>query len=189
MTHGRRAPAEAANFARLVAACTSWAAIGTLAGCGHNEPAGGPQRGAPSAAPSVQAVPVDHLAADELLEGPSQAFGLTLPRGMRIDGAFADVTYASGRLPMRALVGYVRSHVEGGALRQSDAAATFEHVRVPGHPARELRVHAELVPVGVSLEVRDTTPPPAPNLPDDSARWRQVGLTPNGRLADPTHLD
>jgi len=37
--------------------------------------------------------------------------------------------------------------------------------------------------------IRDTTPPKGPPLPDENARWKQVGLTPSGRLVDPTHLD
>ena len=52
--------------------------------------------GAASAQPTASAVPVDHLATGELLEGSAKAFGLVLPRGVRIDAAFSDVVYASG---------------------------------------------------------------------------------------------
>jgi hypothetical protein len=41
----------------------------------------------------------------------------------------------------------------------------------------------------VTLDVRDITPLPVPDLPNETARWRQVGLTPDGKLADPTHLE
>ena len=53
----------------------------------------------PSASASASAVPVDHLANGELLEGTAQAFGLKIPRVMHIDAAFGDVVYASGQVP------------------------------------------------------------------------------------------
>ena len=38
------------------------------------------------------------------------------------------------------------------------------------------------------IEVRDVTPTKAPELPDEAARWRAAGLTPEGRVLDPTKL-
>jgi hypothetical protein len=68
-------------------------------------------------------------------------------------------------------------------------AATFEHAKVPGHPGVELLVRILAAADGSSVEIRDSTPPAAPSLPDEQSRWRQVGLTPQGRLADPSHLE
>jgi hypothetical protein len=28
-----------------------------------------------------------------------------------------------------------------------------------------------------------------PDLPNETERWKAVGLTPNGKVLDPTHLD
>ncbi len=37
--------------------------------------------------------------------------------------------------------------------------------------------------------VNDTTPPPfVPNLTDDQ-RWKKAGMTPNGQLLDPKHVE
>jgi len=142
-----------------------------------------------SSAPAAPATPVDHLAPGELLEGPQQAFGLKLPRDLRVEGVFVDVVYATGPATVHPLVQYFRARLTGGGVREGATSATFDHVRVPGQPSVELLVRVAEAPGGARVEVRDVTPRPAPKLPDEAARWRQVGLTPDGRLADPTHLE
>jgi hypothetical protein len=142
-----------------------------------------------SVPPPVESVPVDHLAPDELVEGPAKAFGLKLPRGMLVKAAYADVVYAQGPVALRPLVHYFRSRLRDGGLREGEAAATFDHVHVPGSPGLELSVRVESLPGGARVVMRDTTPPLLPLLPDDDARKRAVGLTPEGRLLDPTHLE
>jgi len=143
----------------------------------------------------ASAKPVDHLAPNELLEGDAKAFGLTLPRGVRIDQSFADVAYASGRVDTHAAVQYVRTHVREGKMIEPSFAApdktTFDHVRVPAMPDKQLVVAVRPASgaVGVTqFEIRDVTPAKAPELPDEAARWRNAGLAPNGRVLDPTHL-
>ena len=69
------------------------------------------------------------------------------------------------------------------------SAASFEHVSAPARPDRSLRVHITSATVGTHVEIRDVTPPPAPDLPDETARWRRVGALPNGAVADPAHLE
>ncbi len=142
-----------------------------------------------TAAPIPGSVPVDHLANGELLEGTEQAFGMNLPRGVHVDEAFADTVYASGMVPLHALAQYLEARLQGGDLREGEAAATFERTQLPGRPGRDLLVRMSKAGQTVHLEIHDTTPPPLPNLPDEKARWRAVGLTPDGHLADPTHLD
>jgi hypothetical protein len=161
------------------------AALVAATGCHRASTSDAPP--ASSATPVV--VPADHLAPGELVPGNEQAFGLTLPRGFHVDGAFADAVFATGYGDVAPVARYFRNRLQDGDLRQGAASATFEHVHAPSDPGRELHVHLETVALKVRIEVRDTTPPPAPVLPDEKARWRQVGLTPDGRLADPTHLD
>ena len=151
--------------------------------------------GAASAQPTASAVPVDHLATGELLEGSAKAFGLVLPRGVRIDAAFSDVVYASGPVDDEATVKYVRARVREGKLVRPDFAGdgrtTFDHVKIPAMPDREfvVRVGPAVGAVAATkLEIRDVTETKAPSLPDDGARWRNAGLTPTGAVADPTHL-
>jgi hypothetical protein len=133
--------------------------------------------------------PVDHLAPGELVEGTEQAFGLTLPRDLVITGNFVPVVYASGRLAVHPVVQYLRARLEGGDLHEGQASATFEHVAVRGKPGVELTVHVNASVAGVRVEMRNTTPVPAPPMANDAERLKHVGLTPTGRFLDPTHLD
>jgi len=144
---------------------------------------------------SVSAKPVDHLAPKELLEGDAKAFGIVLPRGVRVDQSFADVVYASGPVETQAAVQYVHARVREGKMIQPDFAGdgktTFDHVKVPAMPDKELVVTVRPAKGAVNstqFEVRDVTPTKAPNLPDEAARWRNAGLTPEGRVLDPTKL-
>jgi hypothetical protein len=166
-------------------------------GCRRSEPAVDSREQAPAVAEAtsaaeVEAPPVDHLAPGELVEGTQQAFGVTLPREVVVDESFVDAVYASGPATLDALVPYFRSRLEGGTAHQGPTTATFEHTRARGKADRaavDVLVRVTSAPGGARVEIRNTTPPPAPVLPDQAARWRQVGLTPEGRIADPSHLD
>jgi hypothetical protein len=164
-------------------------ALALAGACHKEEPRAEVAEPAPPPPPSASATPADHLAADELVEGDKKAFGLTLPRDVHVDGAFVDLVLASAHLPVHPLVKYFRARLAEGSLREGDEAATFEHVHVPGAPGPEYSVRIWLSGSFTRIELRDTTPRPVPNLPNDAARWRQAGLTPQGRPLDPTHLE
>jgi len=138
---------------------------------------------------ATAAAPADHLAPGELVEGSNQAFGVVLPRVLEVKGAFVDVVYAAGRASVHALAQYFRSRLQDGSFREGAEAATFEHVNVRGKPGLELLVRIIRARDGANVEIRNSTPPVVPSLPDEAARWKQVGLTPHGRLADPTHME
>lgn len=129
------------------------------------------------------------MAPDELIEGTERAFGLLLPRDVHVESAFAQVLYANSEVGVHPLTKYFRTRVEGGAFDEDDTSATFTHVRIRASPGREFRIHIGRAPQGARVEIRDSTPPPAPDLPDEAARWRNVGLTPQGRLIPPTPVN
>jgi hypothetical protein len=159
------------------------------AGC-HRAPDDTPlDRAAPAASRALEAPPLDHLAPGELLEGTVEAFGLRLPRDVAVEGAFTDQVIASGPVRLHPFVQYLRARLQGGDLREGEMSATFDDVRVVAKPGPTLRIHLGVAPEGVRIELRDKTPPVVAPLADEGARWRRVGLTPNGRLADPTHLE
>ena len=161
--------------------------VATLAACGRSEA----ESQAPASAPSTAAppAPTDHLAPGELLEGPATAFGMHLPRGLSVNGAVRDLVVASGPLQVHPVVDYFKARLRGGDLREGETSATFDHVTVNAQPGPELRLHIGVSPEGVRVEIRDETVPAVPPLADEGARWRRVGLTPDGHLADPTHLE
>jgi hypothetical protein len=169
------------------------ALLALAAGCRRPAPGDvseGPTGATAASTPAASvATPADHLAPGELLEGSEQAFGIVLPRDLRVKGRFVDVVYTTGRPSVHALTQYFRARLQDGSLREGAQAATFEHVRVSGKPGLELFVHVAAARDGTNVEIRNATPPPASPLPDEPARWKEVGLTPHGRIADPTHLD
>jgi hypothetical protein len=134
-------------------------------------------------------LPGDHLATGELLEGTEHAYGLTLPRGVKVDETFGDVAYASGPVALHPLVDYFRARLHDGDLREGEGSATFTHVTAPGKPEPLLTIHVATSRDVVRIEIRDETPPVLAPLPDDPSRYKRAGLTPSGRILDPTHLD
>jgi hypothetical protein len=64
-------------------------------------------------------------------------------------------------------------------------------VKIPTSPDKDFTIIVRPMAEGVGMtkmELRDTTEPTAPALPDDNARWKNAGLGPNGKILDPTHL-
>jgi hypothetical protein len=134
--------------------------------------------------------PLDHLAPGELVEGSQKAFGLALPRDMTLTQSFVDLVSATGPVSVHALVQYLSTRLEGGSLREGAETATFEHVSARGDHSFELRIKVSSMFGGSRLEVYKVQRPPATaNPPDEEARWRQVGLTPQGKVIDPAHFE
>src|SRR5262249_1998394 len=153
-------------------------AVGALLGCRkkHEE------------APAPPA-PVDHLAPGELAEGTLKAYGLTLPIGVIIVARNPDHIIAHGAVGREALSNYVRARVRDGNATVGAARTDFSRVRVPTDAQRlldilvydNLRGFTEIV-------VKDVTPPVLPQYKSDEERLRAAGLTPNGQIADPKHM-
>jgi hypothetical protein len=141
-------------------------------------------------APSPSQLPADHLAPDELVEGTEKAFGVALPRGVTIEHRYVDTVELSGTMSVHALVKYFHARLQGGSLREGSDVATFEHVIQPGAVDREILVHIEAGRLGTTrIDLTSFLHEHAPPLPDEEARWRSVGLTKDGKLLDPTHLE
>src|SRR4051812_28688300 len=142
--------------------------------------------GGPPLAQSARPHPVDRLAPDELAAGNAEVWGFAIPRDMRVEHRYQQVTHIIGSVPPDALANYVRervtvSHVEIGAAR-----TIFPNARIKGGAADrvyELDVIPE--PGLTRLVIRDLTPPKVEPGLTDAERWRQAGLTPEGRPLDP----
>ncbi|MES1176713.1 MAG: hypothetical protein ABUL62_20485 [Myxococcales bacterium] len=130
--------------------------------------------------------PVDRLAPDELAAGNAEVWGFAVPREMQVEHRYQEVTHIIGNVKPDALANYVRdrvvvSHVEIGAAR-----TIFPNARIKGGAADrvyELDVIPE--PGLTRLVIRDMTPPKVEPGLSDADRWRQAGLTPEGRPLDP----
>jgi hypothetical protein len=157
--------------------------VALLAGCDKKDP---PPASTESTAP---ASPVDHLAPGEVPEGKDKAFALVLPRGVTVEHSFVDVIFARGTVPAELLANYVRTRVQDGKVTVGAGRTVFDQVKVPSDPKRLLHIRIDPAAdgIGARIEVRDVTPPPPDNLPDEESRWRSAGLKPNGEQLDPKH--
>lgn len=168
----------------------AFVALAALAAC-HRDDDPHDQAPAPTAAPSL--APVDHLAPGELLEGKEGAFGVMLPRGMTIERQFVDVAYAYGEPSEAAVAKYFSTRVQGGKVTTGDGAATFDGVHTAAAPDTPLRIEVAvandgpLAGRGSKVTIRNVTAPKQPDLPTEADRWKAAGLTPDGKLLDPTH--
>lgn len=145
----------------------------------------------PSASVDAMApLPHDHLAPGELLPGTETAFGLTLPRGSRIESTFPQQIIAACDAKPADVANYVRRHVSMGAVKVGAAATMWDGAQVAARPGRELTIKVEEGPTGVGTRItlRDVTPPPFDPSLTEEQRWRQAGVAPGGKLVDPTHL-
>ncbi|HET7543005.1 MAG TPA: hypothetical protein VFK05_24195 [Polyangiaceae bacterium] len=141
-----------------------------------------------SALTSNQALrkPVDRLAPDELAAGNAEVWGFAVPREMQVEHRYKEATHLIGPVKPDALANYVRervvvSHVEIGAAR-----TIFPDARIKGGAVDHV-YELEVIPEpGITrLIIRDTTPPKVVPGLTDAERWRQAGLTPEGRPLDP----
>jgi hypothetical protein len=135
---------------------------------------------------SAVAKPVDRLAPDELAAGNALVWGFAVPRDMQIEHQYVQEAAMIGPVQPDALANYVRdrvvvSHVEIGAGR-----TIFPNARLKGGaPDRLYELDVVPQPGATRLVIRDITPlKVVPGL-TDAERWKQAGLTPQGRPLDP----
>jgi hypothetical protein len=137
----------------------------------------------------MASTPLDHLAPGELVEGTERAFGIALPRDMHVTQSFVYLVSATGPVSVEALSRYLSARLVGGTLREGKEAATFEHVAARGKPEPELLVKITSTFGGARLDIEKVTHQQVRLLPDEESRWRQVGLTPQGKVIDPSHAE
>ncbi len=137
--------------------------------------------------------PVDHLAPDEVVEGNERAFGLPLPRDSKVEARFAASVHVTSVLAPEKLANFVRARVKGGAITAGGAATKMDDVTAVADPARVLSIEVRETrghPLAKSeMIVRDTTPPPFDPTLSEEERWKRAGLTPSGKVLDPSRLE
>jgi hypothetical protein len=130
--------------------------------------------------------PLDRLAPGELAPGKGDAFGLVLPRRLRVDGKFAREVHASGRVAPEDLANYIRKRVTVKHVELGTARTVFPQARInTGNPGHVYRIEVVAGRAGTTrLVVRDITRPAAPQGLSEEERWRRAGLGPDGRPLD-----
>lgn len=144
---------------------------------------------APPPARSVEEpAPVDRVLPDELAEGTHDAFGLRLPRVMRVEGRFDDVVLASAPAPADAVANYVRQRVTAEQVITGPQKTLFARATVKGSTGPKVSIAVISLPNRTEMEVRSATPKPTRPNETPEQRWRALGLNPDGTLLDPAQL-
>ena len=158
-------------------------------GCGRD-----PEPTSPAPAPdrlAASSAPVDRLAPDELGASKETAHGLALPRGMRLATRSGRAVHAVGKLPAPKVEQYLRRHVRAASVELVGSKTIFHKAKFSGaEPDRSYEVELERLGYGRSkIVVRDTTKEKAEPGLTEAERWRQAGLTPDGKPLDPNALE
>ncbi len=137
--------------------------------------------------------PKDHLAPGEIPEGTEKAFALPLPRASEVYMRFPESVHVRSSLGPEPISNFVRARVKSGRVLVGATMTTFEDVIVPAEPKRhitvEIRRGGPQSDTRSEMVVKDVTPPPPPDPNESEAdRRRKAGLTPEGKLLDPNHM-
>ena len=129
--------------------------------------------------PAPSAVPVDHLAPGELVEGLDKAFGVPLPREVHVEWSHPGSVRALGPVSVHALVKYFRTRVAEAHRNEGDTFAELDDVRLGGNPGRVFRIRmTELPPRGTLLELDDVGRILDPNFdPNANSATNNDGIT------------
>ena len=167
-------------------------ALWLAASAGGCEGGGDTGSEAPAQRPvAPSAAPVDRLAPDELGASKHSAHGLALPRGMRLATRSGNSIHAVGKLPAPKVEQYLRQHVRAASIELVGSKTIFHQAKFSGaEPGRSYEVELERLGYGRSkIVVRDTTKEKAEPGLSEEERWRQAGLTPDGKLLNPSALE
>lgn len=152
----------------------------------------------------VPAAPVDHLTPGDQPLGKEKAFTLPLPLAASVASRFGDTVHVVSPLTPEELTAFVRIHTREAPQKKAKAApamvadagaksAQLDDVVAVEDKSRHLYI--SIRPAGLvdgnrsEMFVRDGTPPPAEPGLTEAERWKRAGLTPDGKLLDPKHME
>lgn len=139
------------------------------------------------APPPPERAKTDRLAPMELVEGAEKAYGLSMPRELKISFRFPKAIHAEGAASGEAVANFIRARVKDGEIRVGASETLFDGVRVPADPGRVLRVRVSSERGSCKVVVEDATPPEVKGTTEE--RMRNVGLTPDGKLIDDKRIE
>jgi hypothetical protein len=142
----------------------------------------------PQAAAAPAPASPDELRPGELAEGKERAFGLPLPRHMRISARFPDAIFAIGAISPEHVANYVRERVVADGVETGPAKTVFTKAKLKaGDDKTVMRIEVAQRGADTELVVRDQTPQPIKaGTPEE--RMREHGMTLDGKLIDPKRL-
>lgn len=145
----------------------------------------------PAPAPSSTAAP-DQLNG-EIPEGRERAYTLPLPLHSEIRARFKDSVHVGVGYSREDVANFIRARVKDGKTTSGAALTRFDNVVVTKDPTKHLTIEVMPAPMTSNfrsqLIISDVTPVPEPPGMTDADRWKQLGLTPEGKPLDPNRLE
>lgn len=131
----------------------------------------------------------DRLPPQERLSETATAFGLSLPKGMRLTRQFNDSAYFMGRVELTRVVEHLKPHLEAQRMEVKPGYTAFENARLKGDTSeKRLRVGVSAEGAGTQVFVQNVTPPPSPRGVSEAEMWRRAGRNPDGTPLDQNQL-
>ncbi len=130
----------------------------------------------------------DRLPPGKLLEGETVVFGLRLPRGFAVTETYGSTTIAVGQANPDDVAEYLRARVQAKHVELGQGKLTFPDCTVLAskHP---LRIEVAGQSFTTKLFLRDLSRPVAKEQKSSTERWREVGLSPDGKLLNEHELE
>jgi len=140
--------------------------------------------------PLEQAAPApDRLSGEEGLPEAETAFGLPLPRGLRLTQAFNDSAYFAGRLPPAAVVEHLGKQLVSSHLELMGTRSVFARAQIKGDADKRLfRIEVSEISSGSRLYIQNITPAPVPPGLSPEEMWKLAGRGPDGKPIDENQL-
>jgi len=149
--------------------------MGATAGCAEEEE---PKTLLPMV---LRPTPVDDTLPGEMAEGREMAFGLPMPRDMKIIARMARVWTGETSLGLEPVANYVRARVDTETIETGPSRTVFMDA-VPRHDtSKTIKVMVARKAGKTLLIVRDETRRPAEKGLTEEERWRQAGIGPDGK--------
>ncbi len=131
----------------------------------------------------------DRLEAGERLPEAETAFGLPIPKGMRLTRHFNDAAYFAGDLDMQSAIAHVQSHVSSADVEIVSRRAVFGRASIHGDQTRRLfRIEVSRTPGGSQVHIKNITPAPAVSGLSDAEIWKLAGRKPDGTPLDENQI-
>jgi hypothetical protein len=149
------------------------------------------QQALPAPAGEAAAAAPDRLQDGEQLPDSETAFGLPLPKGMRLVRHFNDSAYFNGDTDLDAVLTHLRQHLAADGAQLVSRGAVFPRARIVGGDPQQLyRVEVTRTARGSQIHIKDITPAPAPELTglSEAEIWRRAGRNPDGTPLDPNQV-
>lgn len=136
-----------------------------------------------------QARSADRLPPGELLEGPDEFFGFSVPKGMRGNIKAPGLVEITGRAEFDKLATYTKDRIAVRHAEMLEDQLVFRNARILGTKDRVFELTVTRQRQGSRLEIQEVTKKPAPQGLSEEERWKRAGLKPNGGLIDPNAME